>query len=217
MKALVRVLALFVPLPVFWALFDQQGSGWTFMARRMNGSIGFYTILPDQMQVVNPLLILAFIPLFQYCIYPLLNKCHILRTPLQRLVAGGALAALSFVVSAVICLALESTYPVLPGPGNGQIRIYNGLKCDIEIRANGLSKEVITIPKLESYTKIDIPINNVARYPYSLTSECSTVTGGEFEVLEFESSAYFFDQINKGAGRYKDDVDKSSNGNPLVR
>lgn len=65
----LHVLVLYIPLPIFWALYDQQGSGWTFQAVRMDGDIGFFTILPDQMQVVNPLLILAFIPLFTYGMY----------------------------------------------------------------------------------------------------------------------------------------------------
>lgn len=33
-KALLKVLYLFIPMPVFWALFDQQGSRWTFQAAR---------------------------------------------------------------------------------------------------------------------------------------------------------------------------------------
>lgn len=73
----------------------------------MSGDIGFYTILPDQMQVVNPLLILAFIPLFDTVIYPLLNKCKALRTPLQRLTVGGLLAAVAFILSALVELQLE--------------------------------------------------------------------------------------------------------------
>lgn len=32
-KAVLRVLLLFVPLPIFWALYDQQGSRWTFQVR----------------------------------------------------------------------------------------------------------------------------------------------------------------------------------------
>ena len=42
----------------------------------MNGETfgGLFTILPDQMQVANPVLILLFIPLFDYVIYPMLSK-----------------------------------------------------------------------------------------------------------------------------------------------
>lgn len=49
-KSILKILLLFVPLPLFWALFDQQGSRWTFQATRMDGNIGFMQIKPDQMQ-----------------------------------------------------------------------------------------------------------------------------------------------------------------------
>ncbi|ETE66471.1 Solute carrier family 15 member 2 [Ophiophagus hannah] len=35
-KMVTRVLFLFIPLPMFWALFDQQGSRWTLQATKMN-------------------------------------------------------------------------------------------------------------------------------------------------------------------------------------
>ena len=49
----------------------------------MNGeTFGLFTILPDQMQVANPVLILLFIPLFDYVVYPLLSK-HIIQRLLK--------------------------------------------------------------------------------------------------------------------------------------
>ena len=50
-KSLLRVLLLYIPVPIWWALFDQTGSRWTFQATRMDGTIGATTIKPDQMQV----------------------------------------------------------------------------------------------------------------------------------------------------------------------
>ena len=50
-----------------------QGSRWTFQATRMNGDTFGYVILPDMMQVSNPILILAFIPIFDYIVYPILS------------------------------------------------------------------------------------------------------------------------------------------------
>ena len=38
-KDVLKVLVMFLPLPGFWALFDQQGSRWTLQATRMNGEI----------------------------------------------------------------------------------------------------------------------------------------------------------------------------------
>ena len=38
-KQLFRVLAVFIPFPFFWALFEQQGSRWIVQAQRMNGNL----------------------------------------------------------------------------------------------------------------------------------------------------------------------------------
>ena len=92
----------------------------------MNGETFSFVILPDMMQISNPLLILAFIPIFDYVIYPILSridviqhaknllisnflsaKFNLLTTPLQRIVAGGMLAMLAFVVSGILELELE--------------------------------------------------------------------------------------------------------------
>jgi solute carrier family 15 oligopeptide transporter 1 len=52
-------------MPFFWALFDMQGSRFVLTATQMDGVFGSVTIKPDQMQIMNPILILAFLPLFQ--------------------------------------------------------------------------------------------------------------------------------------------------------
>ncbi|KAF5300976.1 hypothetical protein FQR65_LT09020 [Abscondita terminalis] len=214
-KSLIRVLVLFIPLPVFWALFDQQGSGWTFMARRMNGDIGGFTLLPDQMQVINPLLILLFIPLFQYVIYPIMNKCNVLTTPLKRLVAGGALAAISFIISATISLALERTFPILPTEGNGQLRIYNALDGNLTLDVKDFGGK-LEIPALSNYSNIDIAVSGTKDIPYSYTFNGNAYNGA-FEVDEQKSVAYLFKETGKLAIKLEDDVDKTSNGNPKFR
>lgn len=40
----------------------------------MNGSLGLFSIKPDQMQLLNPALILLLIPLFDMVIYPAFAK-----------------------------------------------------------------------------------------------------------------------------------------------
>lgn len=109
-KILLHVLLLFLPLPLFWALFDQQGSRWTIQATKMNLDNEYFSIKPDQMQVVNPLLILTFIPLCEYVIYPLLN-CIGVRRPLQKMTIGGLLAGAAFVCSAVVQLLIDISDP----------------------------------------------------------------------------------------------------------
>ena len=84
----------------------------------MDGKVGNIMILPDQMQLINAALILMFIPLFDKVIYPTLTKHNLLTTPLQRIVTGGLLLASSFIISGMVELELEGTYPHPPGKIN---------------------------------------------------------------------------------------------------
>lgn len=106
-KCLLNILVLFMPLPIFWSLFDQMYSRWPTQAQKMDGNLGFYTILPDQIQALSPLSLIVMIPLFNYCFYPILSKFG-LKKPLQKLAAGGCLAAVSFLISAYIERRIEN-------------------------------------------------------------------------------------------------------------
>ena len=52
-------------------------------------------------------MVLALIPLFNYVIYPLLAKCNLLKTPLQKMSCGMFISASAFVVSGFLQLAVE--------------------------------------------------------------------------------------------------------------
>uniref|UniRef100_A0AAZ3RXJ5 Solute carrier family 15 member 1b n=1 Tax=Oncorhynchus tshawytscha TaxID=74940 RepID=A0AAZ3RXJ5_ONCTS len=67
-KMVLKVLFLYIPLPMFWTLFDQQGSRWTLQATTMDGNF---------VRTVNPILILALVPIMDSLVYPLIKKCHL--------------------------------------------------------------------------------------------------------------------------------------------
>uniref|UniRef100_A0AAX7V4M0 Solute carrier family 15 member 2 n=1 Tax=Astatotilapia calliptera TaxID=8154 RepID=A0AAX7V4M0_ASTCA len=73
-KMVLRVLVLYIPLPMFWALFDQQGSRWTLQATRMN--LAFVRPYLREVMMLNALLILVFVPIFDLIIYPLVRLCQ---------------------------------------------------------------------------------------------------------------------------------------------
>lgn len=106
-KGLFRILPYFIPVPMFYALYEQLGSRWTLQATRMNGRIGNFSIKPDQMQVSNAILMFVSLPLFNYVVYPLLHKCGIRLRTLQRMVVGGLLAAASFSAAGVVSLKID--------------------------------------------------------------------------------------------------------------
>ena len=102
------ILILFLPMTAFWAVFDQGGSRWVTQAKDMDGTLGAVTILPDQMQFINPLFILILVPIFDRLIYPCLAKWNILVKPLQRMTVGLYLAAVAFGVSGILELFIQS-------------------------------------------------------------------------------------------------------------
>lgn len=44
-QILLKVLFMFIPAPLFWALSDQQGSRWTLQAEKLNGDLVWYNFI----------------------------------------------------------------------------------------------------------------------------------------------------------------------------
>ncbi|TWR26851.1 POT family MFS transporter [Mucilaginibacter achroorhodeus] len=110
-KAVYRVMTVFFFALAFWAVWDQCLSEWTLYAEKMDRviNLGFakFTIYPGQLSTFNTVFLLMFIPLFNYVIYPWLDKRGLKTTPLRRLGAGLFLTILSFVVIGVIHTNLD--------------------------------------------------------------------------------------------------------------
>jgi POT family proton-dependent oligopeptide transporter len=88
-------------IAVFWALFDQTSSAWVLQAEDMNLQWLGIEWLPSQIQVLNPLLVMAMIPLFQFVVYPAINVVFRL-TPLRKIGIGLFVMAAGFGLSAVV-------------------------------------------------------------------------------------------------------------------
>jgi len=99
--ALGRLAIIFVFVAIFWSLWDQSGGEWVLQAEKMDLHFIGITWLSSQIQAVNAVMILAFIPLFQYVIYPAVSRVFPL-TALRKIGLGLVVAGLSFLVSAWI-------------------------------------------------------------------------------------------------------------------
>lgn len=99
--ALGRLAILYVFVAIFWSLWDQSGGEWVLQAEKMNLHFLGINWLASQIQAVNAIMILAFIPLFQYLIYPAVSRVFPL-TPLRKIGLGLIVTGLSFLVSAWI-------------------------------------------------------------------------------------------------------------------
>lgn len=102
-QAVYRVLAVFAFTPIFWALWDQNLSEWVLQATRLDLTlIGTITILPEQINFINPLFLVLLIPVFTSFIFPFLEKRGIKPTPLRKIGAGLVVIGLAFVIIALL-------------------------------------------------------------------------------------------------------------------
>ncbi len=96
--ALLRLAIVYVFVAMFWSLWDQSSGGsWTLQAQHLDLNWFGMTLLPAQVQTANPILILLFIPLVNYLIYPMVDRFFPL-TPLRKIGIGLFLTAGSYVV-----------------------------------------------------------------------------------------------------------------------
>ena len=98
---ILRLSLVYLCIAVFWALFDQTSSAWVLQAEDMNLRWLGFDWLPSQIQVLNPILVMAMIPLFQFLIYPAIERVFRL-TPLRKIGIGLFVMAAGFGLSAVV-------------------------------------------------------------------------------------------------------------------
>uniref|UniRef100_A0A8C3YVR1 Solute carrier family 15 member 2 n=1 Tax=Catagonus wagneri TaxID=51154 RepID=A0A8C3YVR1_9CETA len=153
-KALTRVLFLYIPLPMFWALLDQQGSRWTLQATRMNGNLGFFVLQPDQMQVLNPFLVLIFIPLFDLVVYRLVAKCGINFTSLRKMAVGMILACLAFAVAAAVEIKINGMAPAQPDSQEIFLQVLNLADDEVKVKVLGNGNNSLLEESIKSFQKM---------------------------------------------------------------
>lgn len=109
---ILRLIPIFGVVAIFWSLWDQTGSAWVLQAEKMDREILGYTVLPSQVQAINPILVFTMIPIFSYLIYPLIQKVFPL-TPLRKISLGLFLAVPSFLLPALVEAKLGKISTVL--------------------------------------------------------------------------------------------------------
>ena len=107
LSAIGKLLIIYIFVAVFWALFDQMGSSWVLQAEDMDRRWLGITWLSSQIQAVNPILILAFIPLFQFVVYPIIDKVFPL-TPMRKISLGLFVMVGAFATVAVAQQRIDS-------------------------------------------------------------------------------------------------------------
>lgn len=98
LRAVGRLIPLYLFVAIFWALYDQTASAWIDQAEAMDRRWLGIEWLSSQIQAINPILVLVLIPVCTYGLYPLLGK-FVRLTSLGKISIGFFLTALAFGVS----------------------------------------------------------------------------------------------------------------------
>ena len=106
-KAVLRVLLIFSPIPLFWALWDQKGSTWVLQATRMDLQLGPVKLAASQLMALNPLLVMLIIPFTSLVLFPALERRGVRLTPLRRMGAGMVITGLSFAAVGALQLFID--------------------------------------------------------------------------------------------------------------
>ena len=106
-KAVLRIIVLFAPIPIFWALWDQKGSTWIVQATAMDRQVGPWQLAPSQLMALNPAMVMLIIPFNEYVLYPALERIGLKPTPLRRMTAGMFVTGLGFVIVGVLQVILD--------------------------------------------------------------------------------------------------------------
>ena len=101
LKAIFKLAIIFIFIAVFWALFDQTGSSWVLQAEDLNRNWLGINWLSSQIQAVNPIMILIYIPLFQFVVYPIINSVWKL-TPMRKISVGLFVMVVGFAMVGIV-------------------------------------------------------------------------------------------------------------------
>jgi proton-dependent oligopeptide transporter, POT family len=98
-SSLRRIALVFLPVPMFWALYNQTSSTWVLQGAKMTP---FHVLNGETMQGAGSLLVMIWTPILTLALYPMAERLGWRPTALRRMTVGMFLAAVSFVISGLV-------------------------------------------------------------------------------------------------------------------
>jgi len=151
MSALGKLCIIYVFIAMFWCVFDQTGSAWVLQAEKMDRHWLGVDWLSSQPQAFNAILILIFIPLFAFVVYPAMNRFFNM-TPLRKISIGLFLAFAAACMPALIEMKIaagpqsevvEHAFGKLDADGDGKVTLEEEFLLDDE-REDAAARQLFT-------------------------------------------------------------------------
>lgn len=141
---------------------------------------------------------------------------------LQKLTLGMILAGLAFLISGFVELKLEAGYPIIPGPSQTQIRIFNGLNCPYNFQTDLPDDKSFELAPMDLFERKIIQLDRTNTSSFSLKATATGNCGnfeGNYELKDAGATSYF---LTKKLGKiqmvpYEESPDKPKKGFPVIR
>uniref|UniRef100_H2Y3X4 Major facilitator superfamily (MFS) profile domain-containing protein n=1 Tax=Ciona savignyi TaxID=51511 RepID=H2Y3X4_CIOSA len=173
---------------IAWMLWGvRQGSRWTLQALQLDGTWGSFYMKPDQMDVVNPLLIISLIPLFEVTLYPLLRHYKINFSPIRKMTVGLLLAGLSFVFAAALQFAIDAGKTPLPSNNQFSVRVIN--LSPFKLQISRLGNHECSVSQISGRTFVSVDQNDQLSFDYTgcngnyVTIQTNATSGNVIDVF----------------------------------
>jgi POT family proton-dependent oligopeptide transporter len=99
-RAVRRIMLVFLTVPVFFALYNQVNSTWVIQGEKMRPfSVLGFKVDGETMQAVGSILVMIWVPIMTYFLYPMAERLRLRPTPLRRMAVGMVLAGVTYIIS----------------------------------------------------------------------------------------------------------------------
>jgi POT family proton-dependent oligopeptide transporter len=107
-RAVGRIFLVFLTVPVFFALYNQVNSTWVLQGKMMTPFTVFgFKVDGERMQAVGSILVMIWVPILTYLIYPLCEKLGLRPTALRRMAVGMVLGGITYVISGWLQIRID--------------------------------------------------------------------------------------------------------------
>jgi POT family proton-dependent oligopeptide transporter len=100
---------VFLPVPMFWALFNQTSSTWVLQGANMTP---YHGLNGETMQGSGAVLVMIWTPILTLMLYPMAARLGWRPTALRRMTAGMFLGAVSFVITGLVQARMDHGPPL---------------------------------------------------------------------------------------------------------
>ncbi|XP_067054786.1 solute carrier family 15 member 4-like [Acropora muricata] len=101
-KSLLRVIPVFLLFVVYWAVYSQMSTTFVIQGTYMRLKFSSFSVPSASLSLFDIIAVLAIIPVMDYIVYPLLQRCGISFTPLRRIGVGFLMAAAAMIVAGFV-------------------------------------------------------------------------------------------------------------------